>query len=171
MFGLPLLFVLVLSGVMLALPRRSNAALAPMTGPVDSPAMIAAPPYQAARLPISAVLKIGQKALPQARLIWIEVPPPGKGAYKLRMRQPGDPSPRFPHSFVHIDPVTGKVLAVEDAAKAGATTTINNWLHPLHDGSVGGLATRWLAVVTGLFPAFLFATGLLRWRWRSKSRR
>lgn len=166
LIGLPLLLILVLTGVMLALPRQSNAALAPITGPVDKPLAVAAPPRHSPRMAIKPALAAAHAALPRARLVWIEIPPHGTGNYKLRMQQPGDPSPRFPHSFVHIDPVSGRVLGVEDAERAGATTTINNWLHPLHDGSIGGLGTRWLAFAAGLLPAFLFITGLLRWRRR-----
>jgi uncharacterized iron-regulated membrane protein len=62
------------------------------------------------------------------------------------------------------------VLARQEAQQAGPTTTINNWLHSLHDASVLGLFTRWLAVVSGLVPAFLFVTGLWRWLARRQQR-
>jgi uncharacterized iron-regulated membrane protein len=48
----------------------------------------------------------------------------------------------------------------------GLGTAINAWVRPLHDGSVGGLVGRILAVLIGLAPAALFVTGLLRWQRR-----
>jgi uncharacterized iron-regulated membrane protein len=40
------------------------------------------------------------------------------------------------------------------------------WVRAIHDGSIGGLATRILAVLAGLMPAFLFVTGLRHWQRR-----
>lgn len=116
--------------------------------------------------PSAAAIAMG--ALPSAKIVWIEVPPLGHGADKFRMRTPNDPSTRFPHSFAFLDPVSERVVAVQDAERAGPTTTINNWLHCLHDASVLGLFTRWLAVLMGLVPAFLFGTGLWRWAIRKQ---
>ena len=38
-----------------------------------------------------------------------------------------------------------------------------NWLHPLHGGEAFGLAGRLLALVAGMLPIILFATGIVRW--------
>ncbi|WP_408590510.1 PepSY-associated TM helix domain-containing protein [Novosphingobium sp.] len=168
LIGLPLLAVLVVTGVMLALPDQSNAVLRPLGGPVDAPVKLGTMPYTGPRVPIAVASASAQRALPHGRIVWIDVPPPGSGAYKFRIRQPADPSLRFPHSFVFVDPASGKVVAVQNAEQAGPTTTVNNWLHSLHDASVGGLFTRWLAVFVGFFPAFLFVTGLIRWRIRRR---
>lgn len=177
--GLPLLAVLVITGVMLALPDESNAVLRPILGPVDRPLSaqelerptpsISAPRIPAPRIPIVQAAAIAARALPHAQIVWMEAPPVGQGVYKMRMKTAHDPSQRFPHSYVFVDPVGGRVLGVQDADKAGAATTINNWLHRLHDASVLGLFTRWLAVLAGLVPAFLFGTGLWRWIERRRS--
>jgi len=110
--------------------------------------------------------------LPGARVAWVETPPAsGDGAYRLRMRQAGDPSFRFPHSFVVVEARGGRVLSITDAVRAGPTTTVLNWLHPLHDGSAGGLALRVAVLLAGLGGAMLFATGLWRWLARRRVRR
>jgi uncharacterized iron-regulated membrane protein len=168
LIGLPLLSVLVITGVMLALPDESNAVLRPAFGPVDSAPKAGKLESRAQRLPITQAAVIAARTLPAAQIVWIEVPPMGQGIYKFRMKMPRDPSARFPHSHVFIDPVSGRMLAVQNAEKAGATTRINNWLHCLHDASVLGLSTRLLAVVIGLLPALLFVTGLWRWIVRNK---
>jgi len=168
LIGLPLLSVLVVTGVMLALPDESNAVLRPVFGSIDAAPKPPGLADDAPRIPVSKAAAIAASTLPHARIVWMEVPPIGKGAYKFRMQSPHDPSMRFPHSFVFVDPVRGRVVAVQDADKAGPATTINNWLHCLHDASVLGLFTRWLAVVMGLVPAFMFGTGL--WRWLARRR-
>jgi len=165
--SLALLFVLTLTGVMLELPRQSDALLAALVGPLEHVPAPVSTGWTGRQIGVAKALRIAQSALPGARIAWIEVPGPGDGAFRFRMQRPGDPSRRFPHSFVWVDQYSGHVLAVHDAVTMGAATTINNWVHPLHDGSFGGLATRILAVLAGLMPLFLFITGWRRWRLRS----
>ncbi|WP_341714028.1 PepSY-associated TM helix domain-containing protein, partial [Erythrobacter sp.] len=115
-------------------------------------------------IPPSKAIETAMTKLPDARLAWIETPPASGGTYRLRMQVPGDPSFRFPHSFVWVDGATGKALAVQDAQIADSGTTVNNWVHPLHDGSAGGLVGRILVALAGLFSVILFVTGWMRWR-------
>lgn len=165
--GAVLLIVLIVTGIMLELPEESDAALTAIGLPVahaphvpDSEIKADAVP----RIAPSQAIDTAMAALPGARLAWIETPPASGGTYRLRMQVPGDPSPRFPHSFVWVDGATGTVRAIQDARDAPAGTTANNWVHPLHDGSFGGLAGRILVALSGLIPLALFVTGLLRWR-------
>jgi uncharacterized iron-regulated membrane protein len=169
--SLPLLLMLTVTGVMLALPRPSNALLAATVGPVSR---VVPPPVVGAAqppIPLAQALQAAHRVMPQARLAWMEAPGPGRGAYMVRVQQPGDPSRRFPHSYVWVHPATGAVLAVQDRERFGASNVVNNWLHPLHDASAGGGPLRALVALTGLFPAALFVTGLLRWRLRRLPRR
>jgi len=119
-------------------------------------------------IPPSKAIETAMARLPGARLAWIETPPASGGTYRLRMQVPGDPSFRFPHSFVWVDGATGEALAVQDARKAASGSTVNNWVHPLHEGSAGGLVGRILATLTGLVPLVLFVTGWMRWRARRR---
>lgn len=171
LWSLPLLTLLVATGVMLALPQERDAVLVRSVGPVDRvPAPISREGH-GQRIPIQTALDAAHRALPRARLAWIEVPGNAAAAFRIRVQVPGDPSRRFPHSYVIVDQYTGEVLAVQDARNSATSTTIANWLHPLHDASIGGLGTRILAVVIGLFPAALFITGLMRWLRRRRSAR
>lgn len=168
--ALPLLMLFAVTGFMLALPALSDRMLAGLTGPVDVQPITRSTPRPGAPISLAVALAAGHRALPNARLAWIEVPPPGTGIIRLRVQVPGDPSHRFPHSYIHVDQYSGAVLAVFDARRHGLSTQVNNWLHPLHDASVGGLATRLLAFLVGLLPALLFVTGTLRWTRRSPRR-
>lgn len=178
LLSLPLLVMLVGTGVMLALPGPSDAMLSALIGPVSRPQKVVVPVPAAvspqSTVSLSTALAAAHRTLPQARLAWMEVPglPSADGARQgllqqravmVRVQQPGDPSRRFPHSYVWIHPMTGDVMAVHDRERLGAAHSINNWLHPLHDASVGGLPLRLLVALIGLAPAALFVTGLLRW--------
>ena len=165
--GLAFLILLTATGMMLELPEQSNAALDAIGLPVDSPPHVPRAGKEAVKaldvMPSQAI-SAAKAVLPQGRIAWIETPPLTGGTYRLRMQVPGDPSYRFPHSFVWVDGKTGKVLAVQDARKSLAGTTVNNWVHPLHDGSAAGLIGRFLVALSGLVPLLLFVTGVLRWR-------
>lgn len=177
--GLLFLILLTVTGIMLELPDESNAALNAMGLRVEESLQAHhgqghahgahahhAGAGAAGGLSVSPAqaIRIAREALPDARIAWIETPSASGGIYKFRMQVPEDPSYRFPHSFVWVDAGSGEVLAVQDAGKAPAGTVINNWLHPLHDGSVAGVWGRALIVLCGLFPVVLFVTGWMRWR-------
>lgn len=167
--GAVCLLILTVTGIMLELPNESDAALRSIGLAVDHAPHVHENDGSTARaavIPPSWAVGVAAKALPGARLAWIETPSAHQGAYRMRMQVPGDPSYRFPHSFVWVDGSTGKLLAVQDARKASAGSTINNWIHPVHDGSVGGLFGRVLVAISGLFPLVLFATGWMRWKRR-----
>ncbi len=161
--GLPFLLILTLTGIMLELPAQSDAALGVAGLPVD-PAPRVPKPAPASRHGIgpAQAVRAALAALPKARLAWIETPSASGGLYRLRMQAPGDPSFRFPHSFVWVDAANGKVLTVQDARNAASGTATNNWIHALHDGSAVGWLGRILVLMAGAFPVVLFTTGLLR---------
>lgn len=163
LIGLLFLALLTVTGIMLELPEQSDVALNAIGLPVDPPPVAPQTNGEPTVLPSEAI-SAARNALPQARIAWIETPTATGGAYKLRMQVPGDPSFRFPHSFVWVDGTTGQVLAVQDARKASAGTVVNNWLHSLHDGSAAGIWGRSLIALSGLLPLVLFVTGWVRWR-------
>lgn len=164
------LLVIVGTGVMLELPKESDAVLEATLGPVDRLPEIVADPFETADIGPVAAVAAARAHLPDALPAWIETPPRVGGFYRVRVQVPGDPSRRFPHSYVWIDRSNGAVLGVADARRASASTVVTNWLHPLHDGSFGGSATRALLLLSGLVPSMLFVTGVSRWRIRKAAR-
>lgn len=169
--GLPLLALLAATGAMLALPDETRAVFTPLLGdPVAMPAP-RSKAFAGSQIAPSAALAAAKAAMPGATPAWIEIPGPGVGAYRLRLQQPADPSRRFPHSVVWVDQYSGAVIGRRDAAKFPALSTLEAWLHPLHDGSAGGIALRSAVMLAGLLPLALFITGLLRWRARFRPAR
>ncbi len=166
LWSIAFLLILTVTGVMLELPNGSSRALAILVGPADTPSEPQSGRAAGAQIAVSQALLLARAEFPKARIAWIEVPGLGQGSFKIRMQGRGDPSRRFPHSYVWINQYSGAVLATVDAAQAGTNTLISNWLHPLHDGSIGGMPTRILAALAGLMPCLLFYTGWKRWRRR-----
>lgn len=163
--GVAALGVLVATGILLALPEVKAALLAPAPPEAPRSGVRAGPPITIAR-----ALAAAHRALPDARLAFVDVPGARDGAYRVRVQVPGDPHRRFPAGFIFVDRYSGRILAIRDARRGAAGARLAAWVRPLHDGSAGALAGRAFAALAGLFPTFLFATGLLHWRRRSRRR-
>lgn len=166
-----LLIVLVGTGALLALPDVKTKLLSGTIGTPDALPMPRSGTSGGRQIRVREAVIAAHRALPDGRLAFIDVPPPGEAPFRLRMQVPGDPHRRFPNSFVFVDQHSGKVLAVEDVRRGNRATAVSKWIRVLHDGSVGGAATRLLAVLLGLVPPLLFVTGILHWTRRSAARR
>ena len=169
-WSMALLFILVGTGALLALPPIKTWLLsAVITAPdkVPNPQSTASNGRQ---IPVSQALAAALRSVPDARLAFIEVPGVGPEPFRMRVQMPGDPHGRFPSSFVIVDQYSGAVLAVHDVRHGNAATTTAKWIRVLHDGSVANLSSRILAIIVGLVPLGLFVTGFLHWRRRLAAR-
>lgn len=158
LWSVALLIVLVATGVLLALPVVTQALLAPAAIPAPTSTR-----NVGRAVTIVQALATAQRALPDGRVVFVDVPNTGNGAIRVRFQVPGDPHRRFPASYVFVDRFSGRVLAVQDVRRGGTGTQVATWIRTLHDGTIGGMATRILALLIGLAPAMLFTTGLLHW--------
>lgn len=162
--SMPLLFILVATGVLLALPSVTQTLLAPSTIPAPTSS-----DTRGKRISIVQALATGRRALPEGRIVFVDVPTSGTAPIRVRVQVPGDPHERFPGSYVFIDSFSGRVLAIHDVRRANTGSAIARWIRTLHDGTVGGTTTRVLALLLGFVPALLFATGVLHWLRRRRS--
>ena len=169
--SLALLLILSATGALLALPAEKTWLLSKLVAPVVAVPAPVSKVIAGRQVSIGQALAAAHRALPDGRIAWIDVPGPGDGVFRFRAQVPGDPTHRFPYSFVFVDQYSGAVLAVLDAREGTTSTTVSNWIRPLHDGSVAGLSTRVLAIAVGLAPPALFITGFLRWRRRRAAKR
>ncbi|UJX27543.1 PepSY domain-containing protein (plasmid) [Pseudoalteromonas sp. CF6-2] len=166
-FIIPLV-ILSVTGVMLALPKESTAILIKITGPIDT-AEAPVNPYGTDAdntiIEPNTALSLALNTLPNSRGAWIETPATNGNPfyYRVRVQTKGDPSRRFPHSYVYIDGHTGEISEVFDYQKQGTSTTILNWLHPIHDGSFLNLTGRITWLFSGLAVGVLFILGAMRW--------
>jgi len=170
---LPLL-LLTLTGVMLALPGPTQFLLQLLQGHKPDPgllswSLVTTEANMAPVLPLAKTISTVRQALPQARLAWIEVPALSGGYDQFRVQLPGDPSRRFPHSYVQVDRSSGAIVRVRDIRQLGSSDSVKNWLHPLHDGSVGGMWLRLGWLIVGVSPLLLAVLG--GWRYFDRIRR
>ncbi|WP_242417508.1 PepSY-associated TM helix domain-containing protein [Sphingomonas panni] len=161
-----LLAIVTATGVILALPVVKEALFGPAPAPPARGQGGSGPP-----VPLVRALAVARAAVPDARLVFVDAPGNANQPYRVRVQVPGDPHRRFPGSYVFVDQRSARVVAVQDMRSGGISSAINAWVRPLHDGSVGGMPVRILAVLVGIAPAMLFVTGLLRWRIRTRPAR
>jgi len=162
-YGLVLLLLLILSGILLELPDTFNPLINQIS-PLYAMPKVVSQPQNKARISVDAAVNIAVQQYPQTQLRWIETPANATGSYRIMLYQTGEPSQRFPKTMVWVEQYTGQVLAHKDARQSGAGDTFITWLHPLHSGEIAGLTGRWLIFISGFIPAVLYVTGFIRWR-------
>lgn len=168
------LILLSVTGVMLALPGPTQTVLQILPGQKPNPGLLSwqTTASETAAVPfvqLTDAINNVKRTLPQATLAWIEVPALTGGYYQFRVQLPGDPSRRFPHSYIQVDRSTGAIARLQDIRERGSSERIKNWLHPLHDGSAGGLWLRALWLFIGFSPLLLALLGV--WRYLDRTRR
>lgn len=168
-YSLPILVVIVATGVLLGLPPVKPAvnALSALYRPENTQSTLI---DNEQRLPLDHIVNIAQQQFPTANVKWIETPDGITGSYRINLRQDGEPSQRFPKTNVWLDQYSGKILAIRDIYKDSAGDTFLRWLHPLHSGQAFGLTGRIIVCISGLLPIILFVTGIIRWRQKQRKK-
>ena len=163
-YSLLLTLTLSLTGLLLVVPGWFIPAIesfSPLT-----PYFLASPASVPGNAKISAdeAARIALGRFPGADIRWIETPSNEKAVWRVRMRQDGEPSRRFPQTNVWIDAHSGQILAIRDPRQNSAGDTLMDWLHPLHNGEAFGLAGRIIVLLCGMLPLLALVTGFTRWR-------
>jgi uncharacterized iron-regulated membrane protein len=107
---------------------------------------------------LSAMLTEAQRLYPDGRITRLSLPARPDESVMVRMRLPGEMH-EHGRTFVWFDQYDGVVLRHDNAHQANLATRVQNWFYPLHTGSYGGLATRWLQLIAGLAMASLSLSG------------
>lgn len=119
----------------------------------QKPAVPAVPDTPAVGTDLDALLAQTSRIWPDAQ--WIRMQWTAKDV-QVRLRQPGERNP-VGRSFVHLDSLSGKVIALEDALS-------DPWSVRQLQGSYGIHAGHWpgggLLVLVGLTPLALWLTGM-----------
>ncbi len=134
----------------------------------EPPAVVVPAISSSKRTPMTldALVAAADRALPgEITMIY----PPADASASLRIRKvvPGDPDP-YGWSYVSVDQYNGKITAVDDASKWPLAWRIYSYFYPLHIGSVGGLAIRYVYVTLACAPILLYLTAFLMWLNRLK---
>ena len=119
---------------------------------------------------LSAMLQEASRLHPDGRITRVGLPSRPDEAVLVRMRLPGEVH-QYGRTFLWFDRHDGALLRQDNALQANLATRVQNWFYPLHTGSYGGLATRWLQLVAGLAMALLSLSGawLFYRGWRART--
>lgn len=164
-----LLLLLTLTGVALALPGVVEPLMRAWGPTLPMPRVALAREPGRALLSLDAALAQVQRVFPEGVPRWIDTPAADGAVLRVRLWLPGDPSQRFPRSYVWLNAHTGEVLALRDARQQRGGEVGLAWLHPLHNGEAFGWVGRVLACAAGWAPLGLGLTGWLRWRDRRRA--
>jgi uncharacterized iron-regulated membrane protein len=168
-YSLPVLLVVVFTGIYLALPSTVRSLVAA----VATVEMRTPPPVKplagAARLSIEQAVAVAMTVFPDGELKRVSLPMTKTEAYAVTVRQADEVQRQNGgRSLVWIDPYRGDVLAVSDGAKMPVGSAFLNWQHPLHSGTAFGLAGRIAVMISGLVAALMVLSGLLIWWQRNQ---
>lgn len=170
LYWLPVLAVLAVTGSALAFPDQARlilgagpAAAAPITSPATAG-------HQQNAVSLDQAIATAKARFPDAEVRWVETSGAGHTPISLRMRQPSEPSRRFPQTRVWLDPASGAILAAHDPLAANTGTRMTYWFHPLHNGEAFGIYGRAAVFLSGFVPLLLFVTGIIRWRHKVRAR-
>lgn len=170
-YSLLIMLVLTVTGIALEIPQYVNPILgffSPLHSQVKPHSVLPVAGRQ--RISLDQAVSVGLSVFNDARVCWIETPDGELGSYRINLRQPGEPSMRFPKTNVWVDQYDGHVLAINDPKTVAASDTLISWFHPLHSGEALALPGRLLVFVTGLMCPLLFVTGVIRWRQKCRVR-
>ncbi|MDO9104450.1 MAG: PepSY-associated TM helix domain-containing protein [Methylovulum sp.] len=159
------LLLLAFTGLQLSYPKALETLLgSPDVGHGNSgPAILstARPNNRPVRLEEAEFIARGP--FPHAALRRITTPVGDTGTYRVNLRQGGEINQKHPMTMVWIDRWSGHIKEVRDPGAFSWGTTLTTWMWPLHTGEAFGATGRLLWFITGLCPALLYISGLLRW--------
>lgn len=127
----------------------------------------------AGRSPIDAgeAVAIADTVFPDGRLHWILFPSTPTAAYVVGKQSDQEPNQTKTYRNVGIEQYTGQVLYVQDRSRSTGGETFLEWLFPIHSGEAFGGLGRPIALLIGLAPLILYATGFTRWLQKRRARK
>jgi uncharacterized iron-regulated membrane protein len=156
-----------LCGIALVWPDTATLLLSRVMA-VEPPAKVKATSGKI--LPLDTLLANANTAFPEGTLVRLTFPAKAGAPFVVRKRLPGELHPNGMNN-ISVDPVTGRVLRVDDSRQAGPVQRLMNLRYPIHIGVWGGNFTRMLYVLLGWTPALLGISGFLMWRRRVQAHR
>ncbi|MEM9574050.1 MAG: PepSY-associated TM helix domain-containing protein, partial [Pseudomonadota bacterium] len=119
--------------------------------------------------PIDEVVKVAKEAIPDLQITGVQFPLRHSQAYTV-LGVRSNPLLRDRANRVFVDPADLSVIKAQPEEKISTVAWLNEMADPLHFGTFGGLTTKIIWFIFGVFMTGLSITGVwLTWR-RLKSR-
>lgn len=154
----PLLFVSLLTGVAMTLPKVEELMLAPFSSAAEMEASQGAPKTKggplAADIDWRKLLDATRAQYPDAEIRSIGLPAKPGALISVRLRQQAEWLPNGRTMF-WFDPATGQPVATRNAQTLPTGLRVANLEYPIHAAKVGGLPYRLVMTLSGLALALL----------------
>lgn len=161
-YGLPLLFLIVISGTLLALPQYTRPAVervSPLSG-LDL-GLASTPAAGSKDIGLDRALTKAAEVMPEATPSSVGLPRGETGIYRVSFQAPQ--WQRRGSAHVVVDRYNGEILAHRHWSQRSGGDQFMAWLRPLHVGSAFGLPGKILYALAGLLPLLLYVTGVRLW--------
>jgi uncharacterized iron-regulated membrane protein len=160
-----ILLVILFTGVYMNLPDYVTPLIELFSPAPGWPEDVSSAEPESEQLPLTAgqALAISERMFADGELMGIALPQSPEEPYVIRRRGPDEVTETYPHRQIWIDQYSGEVLAINDPHAYTAGQKFVEWQYPLHCGEAFGLAGRILVLLSGLVPALLYVTGIIRW--------
>ncbi|MBT9473489.1 MAG: PepSY-associated TM helix domain-containing protein [Pseudomonadota bacterium] len=154
----PLLFVSLLTGVAMTLPKVEEVLLSVFSKPAEMDAAQAPPKVKGRALAPAtdwrALLDEARAKYPDAEIRSLGLPAKPGALISVRLRQQAEWLPNGRTMF-WFDPATGRQVANRDAQTLPMGVRVANLEYPVHAAKVGGLPYRLVMTLSGLTLAML----------------
>ncbi|MDP3331254.1 MAG: PepSY-associated TM helix domain-containing protein [Methylococcaceae bacterium] len=171
-YSLIILLIVLISGVEMVFPVYVDGlvkVLLSVTPKAEAPVSDTVSP--ALPITLDQVVAITDSRFPDGSYKWIFFPQGERNVFRVVKRAPDEVNQTRPSRTLWLDQYTGKLLQEREPAKNAAGDTLLQWLYPLHSGEAFGLTGRILICISGLAPAVLYVTGLIRWLQKRRAKR
>jgi len=121
--------------------------------------VLSTPQNTSNKLTLDYFVEQANLALPDGKTTIIIPESSDKAPVIVRKRLAGDLN-KNGKSYIYLDQYSGEVLKVINILNAPWVDKLSAILYPLHIGSYGNIVLRFIYLLFGLVPAFLFITGL-----------
>lgn len=113
-------------------------------------------------LSVDKAVQFAEAALPGARAASVEMSPPQRPVLRIQLAYPEDGSPAG-RSVVFISRLDGSVLEKNSSREGTLLQLYQKAQLSIHTGSIGGTATRWLALLTCVALVLQIISGYILW--------
>ncbi|RTL18233.1 MAG: hypothetical protein EKK52_14935 [Burkholderiales bacterium] len=164
-----LLAMLGLTGAAMTFPGEARSVLN-ASGATMSPRPRWSEPLAPPHLDGDAAVATALRHAPGARLLCLWLPGASGPHWRVSLGEPGRVGAAEGRSEVWVDRQSGALLVDRRFERNLPGDTVFDWLLPLHNGQVLGLAGRVLIAAAGLLPLLLAVTGTVIWLRKRRGR-
>jgi uncharacterized iron-regulated membrane protein len=158
-----LLSLIAFTGTMMIFWTPVEAALYRITNTPPLPELKSTVVANVTPMQIDELLQKAQATLPDAKMFKVFPAKKPEDTFSVWMKFPQE-NEFNKTPFLYFDQYTGELLRIDNSKQASLANRILNAQYVLHVGHYGGIVTKILYSLIGIFPLGLFVTGVIIWR-------